>query len=296
MNANCLRLYGNHCSLARRHPPPLRNPHRLLPRLFWCIQQRIPKFSRPQTSILLIPPVRKRLRCHAKSRRAKLLQHHRPRQSHHHHILPPPPHAVRDPARNPRILRRLVVKRPVRLHVHHRRAAFLCNLPERHHLPVHRTPNLLRAQIQRHPPEIFAVLISRMRPHGHAMPQRLLDCRAHHLFIARVPAASHIRRRHKLHQRFLAPIRQHLRQFAHVAIQIHALHANSRSSEPSNTCCSIHNSRAAVSDTSSNRIVSRGRNCPTQCKSAPITFAIFGYPPVVCCSTNKRIACPDGVT
>src|SRR5215471_1389365 len=296
MNADCLRLQTYHVLLARQHPSPFGDSQCLLGRFFRVMQQCVRKLPRPQRSVLLIPAVGEGFCCRPKSRSAKFVQHLRTRQSHEHHVLPPPPHALGNRPGNSCIRRRLVVERPVRLHVPNLCPALFGNRRQLCNLPVHRVANLFRRQRKRSAPKILAVLVARMGPNGDAVPQRLLDRLAHQLFITRVSAARHIRRCYSPHQRFLPAVGQQLRQFAHVAIQIQTPHANNRSSEVSSRCCSIHNALACSSDTSANRITSRGRNCPTQCISAPITFAIFGYPPVACCSTNKTIACPDGVT
>ena len=46
----------------------------------------------------------------------------------------------------------------------------------------------------------------------------------------------------------------------------------------------------------SKRTWSRGRSWPRRQKSAEITLAGLGYPPVVWCSTNRMIGCPSGGT
>src|SRR5664279_1099999 len=161
---------------------------------------------------------------------------------------------------------------------------------------MHRCSNLFVRKCFLDAPKICNVLVTRMRPDCDSCRQRLFDCRFHHRGIARMPTTRHIRRSNKAHQRHLTSVRQHLRHFAHVAIQIDLSHTKSFPSSANNACCSIHNDRACSKETCSKWMLARGRNCPSEEKSALMTFAIFGYPPVVCCSTNKMIACPDGVT
>src|ERR1019366_3275213 len=82
-------------------------------------------------------------------------------------------------------------------------------------------------------------------------------------------------------------------QFAHVAVQVDLYPAHVHS-EYSHSSCSRSNPSAPSMVIRSKRTSSRGRNWPSRQKSAEITLAGLGYPPVVWCSTNRTIGCPSG--
>src|SRR5205807_2393842 len=130
--------------------------------------------------------------------------------------------------------------------------------------------------------------------------KRLLDRCLHGFYVARMPPAGHVDRRKRGHQRFLRAVGNGLWQLAHVAIQIYismsAPHSKISSPEAIHSSCSRNRDRAVSHPTRSNRISSRGRSCPRLWKSAEITLAIFGYPPVVCCSTKRTMGNPPSGT
>src|ERR1700682_6651734 len=134
-----------------------------------------------------------------------------------------------------------------------------------------------------------------MRADGQLPAKRLLNRCRHGLLVAGMAAAGDVDRSKRGHQRFLGAISNGLRQLAHVAIEVDADHPRIRSSDVSNFSCSTNRERAVSQSTRSKRISSRGRSCPRLCRSAEITLAIFAYPPVVCCSTNKIIGEPAAV-
>src|SRR6266571_6262823 len=150
----------------------------------------------------------------------------------------------------------------------------------------------IRGKVQLPPPEIPAIGIAGMRPQRELPAKRLLDRGLHGLSVARMAPAGDVDRSERRNQRFLSPVGNGLRQLTHIAIQIHALHPKINSSAASSFSCSWSRDRACSQPIGSNRSSSRGRSCPTPARSAEITLAIFGYPPVVCCSTNRMIGCP----
>ena len=115
-----------------------------------------------------------------------------------------------------------------------------------------------------------------MRSDRQLPAQRLLDGGRHGLHIARVSAAGDVDRSQKRHQGFLRAIVNRFRRLPHIAIQVDGFHPRIESSEASSFSCSINNARASSISTRSNRTSSRGRNWPTDEKSAEITFAITG--------------------
>src|SRR5580658_1836951 len=119
-----------------------------------------------------------------------------------------------------------------------------------------------------------------MRADGYAAAEGLLDRQTHRLGIASVPATRHIGRGDGLHQRFLDSFDNRFGHLAHVAIQIDlepgVLHARINSFDASHLSCSAKSVRAVSNSAGTNRISSRGFNCPRLAKSAEITLAIFG--------------------
>src|SRR5450631_411742 len=101
-----------------------------------------------------------------------------------------------------------------------------------------------------------------MRANREVPAKSLLDCCFHGLFVARMAATGDVDRSERGHQRLLSAVRNSLRQFAHIAVQINAFHPEIKFSEASSSSVSLNRQWAISHPTFSNRTSSRGRSCP----------------------------------
>src|SRR5471030_3383958 len=214
------------------------------------------------------------------------LQHGRTGEAEKNHPRIPLAYSIGDSARHFRIAHRHVVQRPVRLHVNDLGAQPAHHGIQALNLPAHRTFDFGGSHGDFDAAEIGAVGVTGMGADADTALDRQARGALHRGLIPGVAAAGDIGGRDVLHQGgFVLGVFQ----FAHVAVQI-----DDHIREYSHRSWSRNSSTASSMAMHSNRTSSRGRNWPRRQKSAEITLAGLGYPPVVWCSTNSTMGCPSG--
>src|SRR5690606_20165933 len=151
------------------------------------------------------------------------------------------------------------------LHVGHRHADVLADGADHHELLAQLAEQPVKRHDQPQSAEVLAVRVAGMRacPHTarateHQHPTNRIGC-------SRVPATRDRSRRDELEHRLVVP-----HALAEVGVEIDAGHAPASS----NAACALS------SVTGWKRTSAPGRNCTNRSRSAEITVAMRGYPPV----------------
>src|SRR5947207_5196413 len=160
----------------------------------------------------------------------------------------------------------------------------------------HRVEHFFGGYRQLLAPEILAIEKTWMRSDGNSLVVRRGNGGVHRIGIASVKTGRDIRRADQVEKLCVVS-----RAFAEVGVQIdrqfHALWRLKPMRKRSKSRSRFINSRcASCSKTSENRTLSPARSCAAMPRSTVITWAIFGYPPMVWQSPKSKIGLPLGGT